>query len=71
MNMVKNLTTYNPTETISIHKKILHNHSEGQYFQPNHLYTTYWSVVNFQPDHLYTTYRLVVDLYAHILVFYV
>ena len=36
-------------------------YGEGLYFQPNHLYTAYWSAVNFQPDHLYTTYRSVVN----------
>ena len=29
---------------------------EGSYFQPNHLYSVYWSAVNFQPNHLYPAY---------------
>ena len=35
------------------------------FFQPDHLYTTYRSVVNFQPDHLYTTYRSVVNFHLY------
>ena len=52
---------------LSIYILLLHKNnsppaSSGELnFQPNHLYTAYWSAVNFQPDHLYTTYRSVVN----------
>ena len=43
-------------------------YGEGLNFQPNHLYTAYWSAVNFRPNHLYTAYWSAVNfLYAYIL----
>ena len=48
---------------ISTKKSLLHYGK--RLFQPDHLYTTYRSVVNFQPDHLYTTYRSVVNFHLY------